>query len=92
LIADAHVLGCGTDDPVGSGEAGQCRENAACPTLTSETVANTDTERLAVNFNPQLAAGAGRGSRMHSAPRAGWRLHFMTMRACSVPITGDLIS
>jgi hypothetical protein len=69
LVADANVLGCGAENLIGSGEAGQRRENAACPTLTGEAVANANAEGFAINFNAQLAAGTRGCSRPHSAPR-----------------------
>src|SRR5271166_23390 len=69
LVADPHVLGCGADNLIGSGEAGQRRENAAGPTLAGEAVANADAEGFAINFDAQLAAGTRGCSRTHSVPR-----------------------
>ncbi len=69
VVADPHVLGGGTENLIGRGEAGQRRENAAGPALTCEAVANANAEGFARNFNAQLPAGTRSGSRTHSAPR-----------------------
>jgi hypothetical protein len=69
VVADPHVLAGGTGNLIGRGEAGQRRENAACPALTCEAVANANAEGFARNFNAQLPAGTRSGSRTHSAPR-----------------------
>jgi hypothetical protein len=57
LVANANILGCGAKDLVGCGKAGQRREDTAGSTLTSEAVANADSEWFTLNFNTQLSAG-----------------------------------
>jgi len=42
LIPDSNVLGGDTEDFERSGEAGQCREDTACPLLAGEAVANAN--------------------------------------------------
>jgi len=64
LVANAHILGCGAGNLMGSGEGGECGKHTARPALTGEAVANADPERFALNFNSQLSARArGRSSR-----------------------------
>ena len=69
LIADTNVLGGGTGDSKGCGEARQRRKYTAAPSLAGEAVAHADVARRTVDFNAQLPAGTRGRSGRHRAPR-----------------------
>lgn len=56
LVADARVLGGRAEDLVGRGETGQRGEHAAGSLLAREAMTESDTPRLAVHQDAQLAA------------------------------------
>ena len=56
LVPDTDVFGGGTEDFERSGEAGQCCEGAAGPSLAGETVTNANASWFARDVNPQLSA------------------------------------
>jgi hypothetical protein len=58
LIADANVLGGGTEDFERSGEAGQRCEDTAGPLLAGEAMAEADSSWFAFDLNAQLSARA----------------------------------
>ena len=66
LIAGAHVFGRRACNLVGSGETGQCSEDAASSPLASEAMTNADTARLALNLNAQLPTRTDSTSLEHS--------------------------
>jgi hypothetical protein len=70
LVTDTNVLGCGAKDLIGGGEGSQHCKDTAGPLLTGEAVANADSQRFTLNFNPQLPAATRGRSRTHSAPPA----------------------
>jgi hypothetical protein len=65
LIADANVFGGLTEDFERRGEAGQCREDTAGPSLAGKAVANANSSGLAFDLNAQLPAGTSGGSGRH---------------------------
>jgi len=83
LVAGADVLGCGAMDRVGRCEAGERRKHTTRLALTGEAMTNADFAWLAVNFDAQLAAGAGGGSGGHGwlAERVGAWAGYLTTSA-----------
>src|SRR5262245_17106685 len=75
--ANANILGCSAKDLVGSGEASQRCKHTAGPTLAGEAVANASAEHVTLNFNAQLSAATGGGSRRH--------LHLVILPAARAP-------
>src|SRR5262245_26981218 len=67
VVAGADVFGGGAGDGVGHGEAGERGEHAAGAALAGQAVADADAAWLALDFDAQLAAATGGGSRRHMA-------------------------
>lgn len=65
LVSGANVFRGFAGDLVWHGEGGESREDAPGSTLASEAVTDPDAERLAMNLDAQLAAGARGCSRRH---------------------------
>jgi hypothetical protein len=65
LIPDANVFGGLTENFERSGEAGQCREDTAGPSLAGKAVANANPSGLAFDLNAQLPAGTSGCSGRH---------------------------
>jgi len=65
LITRADIFGGGALDPIGCGESGEGRKDAAGSLLTGKAVAKADTERFTLNLDAQLATGARGCSRPH---------------------------
>jgi hypothetical protein len=87
LIPDTNVFGGGTEDFEWSREAGQCCEDAACPLLAGEAVAQADALWFAFDLNAQLSAGTRGCSGRHQAPR---RMIFVTPRQNGLTRRGGL--